>query len=152
VRAGDDPWQGLRFLVGDWVAVARAGEGSGHFSLAFDLQDKVLVRKNHAELPAAGNRPAGKHDDLMVIYRDGKALKAIYFDSEDHVIRYAVHADGRSATFLSEPSAGPRFRLTYTKGKAGIVDIRFEIAPPGKPNAFRTYLEGKVRQQQPRKS
>lgn len=36
----------------------------------------------------------------------------------------------------------PRFRLTYTKREGGTLAIKFEMAPPGTPDAFRTYLEG----------
>lgn len=146
--AEPDPWKDLRFLIGKWDAVAEPGKGTGNFSLGVDLQGKVLVRKNHADLPAAGNRPATIHDDLMVIHAEGgKGLKAIYFDSEGRVIHYTVKADGQQATFVSEPGAGPRFRLTYLKEKAGTVSVKFEIAPPGKPDAFRTYVEGKVRRE-----
>jgi hypothetical protein len=149
-RAADDPWKDFRFLMGDWEADGGPGKGTGHFSLAPDLQGKVLVRKNHAELPAVGNRPAANHDDLMVIYRDSPktGFRAIYFDSEGHVIHYAVSLsdDQRTLTFLSEPApATPRYRLTYRKGENETVGIRFEIALPGKPDAFRKYLEGSVR-------
>ena len=70
------------------------------------------MRKNRAEYPAAKDRPAVVHEDLMVIYPDAK--RAIYFDSEGHVINYAIEADGKSAVFVSEPDpAAPRYRLTY---------------------------------------
>ncbi len=62
-QAKDDPWDPFRFLIGDWVGEGKEGQGSGYFSLTPDLQGKVLVRKNHAELPAANGRPAAAHDD-----------------------------------------------------------------------------------------
>jgi hypothetical protein len=147
--AADDPWSEFRFLLGEWVGEGKPGQGSGRFTLAEELQGKVLVRRNHAELPAAAGRPAANHDDLMVIYRepDGKH-KASYFDSEGHVIQYTVapSTDRQSLVFLSDPQpAAPGFRLTYTKEKEGTVAVKFEIAPPGKPEGFKTYLEGKVR-------
>src|SRR5260370_40721078 len=64
-QAKDDPWDPFRFLIGDWVGEGKEGQGSGYFSLTPDLQGKVLVRKNHAELPAANGRPAAVHANLM---------------------------------------------------------------------------------------
>jgi len=148
-QAKDDPWDPFRFLIGDWVGEGKEGQGSGYFSLIPDLQRKVLVRKNHAQLPAANGRPAAVHEDLMVIYKseDGKSHKAIYFDSEDHVINYTAtfSPDKQTLTFISAPAPGaPRFRLTYQKEGDDRVGIKFEIAPPGKPEEFKTYLEGKA--------
>jgi hypothetical protein len=148
--AKDDLWEPFHFLIGDWVGEGKEGQGSGHFSLTPDLGGKILVRRNHAELPAANGRPASVHEDLMVIYKsqDGKSSKAIYFDSEDHVINYTVtfSPDKETLTFISAtvPSA-PRFRLTYQKEAEDRVGIKFEIAPPGKAEEFKTYLEGKAR-------
>ncbi len=150
--ADDDPWKPYEFLIGQWTGDGggEPGKGSGEFSFAWDLQKKVLVRKNRADFPAAGGRPAFSHEDLMVIYQGepGGPGKAIYFDSEGHVINYAasVSDDKRTLTFLSEAAAAvPRFRLTYTKEKEDTVHIKFEIAPPGKPDEFKTYVEGGAR-------
>ena len=149
-RADEDVWSDFRFLMGSWVSVAKPGEGTGEFSLQPDLQQKVLVRRNLAELPAGNGRPGEKHEDLMVIFRtpDGKQFKASYYDSEGHVIQYAVSAlaEKKGLVFLSEavPST-PRFRLTYTQSTVETVAVKFEIAPPGSGDAFRIYLEGTVR-------
>ncbi len=152
-------WDAWRFLVGDWVAEGSGepGKGSGQLSFAFDLQEKVLVRKNHAEYPATAERPALTHEDLMVIYRDasGKRLRASYFDNEGHVIHYKPRfsPDGKTLTFLSDPSpSAPRFRLTYTKGEDETLGIKFEMSAPGKEDAFQTYLEGKARRKEASKS
>ncbi len=148
------PWKPYRFLVGEWTGEGggEPGKGSGRFSFDWDLQEKVLVRRNRAEYPAAQGRPAFSHEDLMVIYRAdrGGPTKAIYFDSEDHVINYAVtfSDDRRTLTFLSDAvPAAPRFRLSYTKDQDDSMRIKFEIAPPGKPGGFKTYLEGNARRQ-----
>ena len=149
--ADKDRWASCRFLIGEWTGegTGSPGQGKGGFSLAEDLHGKILLRRSRADYPAAGGRPAVSHEDLMMIYQveDGKGQKAIYFDSERHVINYVVtpSADKQALTFLSEaiPSA-PRFRLSYRKGQGETVDIKFEIAPPGKPDAFKVYLQGKV--------
>ena len=150
VQAKDDPWEPFGFLTGEWVGEGKEGQGTGHFSLTPDLGGKILVRRNHAELRAGNGRPAAVHEDLMVIYKsqDGKSAKAIYFDSEDHVIHYTVTAspDQKTLTFVSAPTpSAPRFRLIYQKESEDRIGIKFEIAPPGKPDEFKTYLEGKAR-------
>ncbi len=51
---------------------------------------------------------------------------------------------GRRAVFTSEPvPAAPRFRLTYARVAEDVVDVTFEIAPPGSPDAFKTYVSGR---------
>lgn len=152
-----DALSGLGFLVGDWEGVGGGGpgQGAGAFSFQRDLQQQVLVRRNHAEYPAAAGRPAVVHDDLMVVYSQGEAAtpRAIFFDSEGHVIQYsvqldspAVPADRRVVTFLSDAApGGPRYRLTYRMTGADTVEIKFEIAPPAKPDAFAPYITASAR-------
>ena len=54
-------------------------------------------------------------------------------------------AAGKSIALVSVEPAQPRFRLTYTKRDDGQVGIRFEIAPSGKVEDLKTYLEGTVK-------
>ena len=68
---GGDPFSKLRFLMGDWVAEGSSPTGTGHFEFTADVQGKVLIRRNHAEIPAAKPKPAVTHDDIMVIYNEG---------------------------------------------------------------------------------
>jgi hypothetical protein len=143
-------WRAWQFLIGEWVGEGSGepGRGVGDFSLEPDLQNAVLIRRSRAAYAALGNRPAFTHEDLMVIYAESGKPAAIYFDNEEHVIRYAVEfsADSTSVTFLSEPSAGkPRFRFAYVKGEDGVVTMSFDIAPPGKPEAFARYLTAAAR-------
>jgi hypothetical protein len=127
-----DPWKPLQFLTGEWTGegTGTPGEGAGVCSFTFDLQRKVMIRKNYAQYPTF------RHDDLLVVYPDpvSKSLKAIYFDSEEHVIHYAVESGPDSVRFLSDPVAGqPGYRLTYRKAGEGKVSLDFDIAAPGKP-------------------
>lgn len=149
---GDDPWESYRFLIGAWVGEGggRPGVGAGRFTFGLDLQKKVLVRRGRLDLPGTSPKAPPPHEDLMVIYRGegGDGTRAIYFDSEGHTILYraSFSADKQTLTFLSDPVPGsPRFRLSYTKGKGETVRITFEIAPPGKPDGFKVYLEGDAR-------
>jgi hypothetical protein len=156
--AVDDPWSDYRFLLGDWQGEGDGGpgKGSGGFSFARDLQGKVLVRKNRTDFPATSGRPASTHEDLMVVYpgEGGRNARAIYFDSEGHVINYVASfsSDKRTLTFVSDATPStPRFRLSYTHGEGETLRIKFEIAAPGKPDEFKTYLEGAAhREERPR--
>jgi hypothetical protein len=106
-----------------------------------------MVRKNRADYPATKDRPAFSHEDLLVIYPEPNGAgprRAIYFDNEGHVIEYAVEfsVERGTFTFVSEAVASaPRYRLTYTKGETDQVSVKFEVAPPGKPDVFSTYIE-----------
>ncbi|MDI6803300.1 MAG: hypothetical protein QME58_05570 [Bacteroidota bacterium] len=121
------------------------GNGVGGFSFYLDFQKTILIRKNFAEYHATQDKPAFRHDDLMIIYKDqDDSIRAIYWDNEGHVINYDVEfsTDTNSVIFLSDILASsPRFRLTYTKQQKDAVSITFEIAPPGKPDAFSKYIE-----------
>jgi hypothetical protein len=142
----------LRFLLGQWEGVGGGGPGigKGTFGFEFDLQSKVIVRKNYAEYPATADRPAMRHDDLIVIYFDATSnqILANYFDSEGQQIHYQVipSPDHLAVTFLSELSPSqPRYRLSYRMLPEGTLAGKFEIAPPGQPDAYKTYLEWTAR-------
>jgi hypothetical protein len=145
-------WAPLSFLLGEWIGEGGGGpgQGTGGFSFTVDLQEKILVRKNHAEYPATKDRPAYSHNDLMIIYPQpgGNRLRGMYFDNEGHVIDYAIEpSEDRSAVqFRSEASSSsPGFRLTYEKTGTDTLTLKFEIAPPGKPDAFTAYIEATAR-------
>jgi len=143
-----DPFETVRFLEGEWRGEGDGapGQSTGQATFRFELAGKTLVRRGHADYPATNGRPASHHEDLMTLFAEGGQLKALYLDNEDHVVRYLVTAVPSGVAFTSEPGPGPRFRLTYLKGAdEGRVSLRFEIAPPGKPEAFSTYLQAVTR-------
>ena len=141
-----DRFAPLAFLIGEWTGVGSGapGQGSGGFSFLPDQDGKILVRKNRADYPAANGRPAFSHTDLMIVYKDDgePQLRAIYFDTEDHVIHYSVEPspDGSSVRFLSK-----NFRLTYRKTGPDTLAIKFEISPLDKPGDFRAYIDATAR-------
>ena len=145
-----NPFDPVRFLVGDWVGEgsSKAGQGQGAFSIKEDLGGAILVRRDHTDYPATNGKPAFSLDVLMVIYPEGGQLRATFFDSEKHVIHYAAKSvvPETSVQFVSVEAAGaPTFRLTYTKTGDDKMSVKFEIAPPGKPDSFTTYAEGVAR-------
>jgi hypothetical protein len=145
LRAQSDPIAPLRFLIGDWRAIDTAPGETGAFTFKLAVQDRIVVRTNEAIYAATADRPASRHDDLLVIYSENGSLKADYFDNEGHVIRYAVQPRPQGVAFVSDASPRePRYRLTYSGGPDGVLLGSFELAPPGSPDAFKPYLSWKA--------
>lgn len=133
------PWKRIDFLMGNWIGVAGEkdtplGAGQGGFSFQPDLNRKVVIRRNQSTYDSGAT-----HQDLMVIYLDGDAPRAIYFDSEGHTIRYALSfPKAETAVFESESGQpGPRYRLTYWMA-GGQLNGKFEVAAPG--SDYKPYL------------
>lgn len=142
-------WADWAPFLGTWQGLGSGepGQGSGEFTFATELQGAAVVRHNYAEYPASKSKPAYRHDDLMVIYHDGKdKTRADYWDNEGHLIRYEVALSPDKLVFLSDAAQpGPGYRLTYLKTDANTVKITFEIAPPTDRAAFKTYIEASAR-------
>ena len=145
-------WASLEYLLGDWVGEGggQPGQGAGEFSFHPGLQNRILVRKSYAAYPPTKDHPAYRHDDLTVVYKesDSASPRAIYFDNEGHVINYSItiFPDQKTIEFVSEVlRSSPRYRLTYVKTGGDTLTLRFEIAPPGKPDSFSTYIEAKAK-------
>jgi hypothetical protein len=133
-KPDDSGWKKLEFLVGKWTGSAGEkdtplGAGQGGFSFEPELNRKIIVRRNRAAYDSGV-----RHEDLMVIYLDAPndTPRAIYFDTEGHVIRYNLTFPAPNrVTFESDGTQpGPRYRLSYwLNGRA--LDGKFEVAPPG---------------------
>jgi len=139
-------WTAWKFVLGEWVGDGSGapGEGTGGFSFAPDLGGQILVRHSHAEYPATKDRPAVNHVDLLIIYQEAGATKGSYWDNEGHFIAYEGSFGPNGSLILVSPAAAnaPRFRFVYEPLAGGRVGMRFEIAPPGKPDEFQTYTTG----------
>jgi hypothetical protein len=147
-----DPWASYRFLIGTWTGEGEGqpGNTTGTATFTLDLDGRILVRTSRANVPASARGPAYVHEDRLVVYRDapGQPMRAMYWDNEDHAIAYDVSAppDGNTVTFVTKPNpAAPRFRLVYTRLDGSRVDVKFEMAPPGSPEAFKVYTQGVTR-------
>ena len=141
-------WEKWNWLIGTWTGEGSGtpGQGGGTFTFKPDLDKAILVRNSHSEYPAAENKPAIIHDDLMIIYPDfsGSPSKAIYFDNEGHTIHYSVSYPEHSIVLTSEKIPNvPVFRLTYTLLSDGAVNTKFEMSRDGL--TFSTYIEGQSR-------
>ena len=140
------PLAPFQFVLGEWEGIGDQAGATGGFTFAPGVQDRVIVRTNYSKTPPRGGTPASRHDDLMVIYVDAGLVKADYFDNEGHVIRYVAAAKPGEVVFLSEiETSEPRYRLTYTRGSSTTLNGRFDVAPPGKPEAFAPYLSWTAR-------
>ena len=143
-----DPLASLAPLLGKWEAEPDPKQPgvTGWTTFERGLGDHVVVRRNHASYPPRDGRPASVHDDLMVLFSEEGKLRADYWDSEGHVIRYEVQSPAANRlVFLSDARTGaPRFRLTYAWAQPGTLDLTFEIAPPGATD-FRPYISARLR-------
>lgn len=145
-------WDAWKFLQGKWVGEGYNEKtlGSGYASFELDLQNKVWVRRNHAEYPGANGSPAQVHDDLMIIYFDrstGEA-RAFYTDSEGHVIHYTASfsSDGKKLVFLGDrPGSGPQYRLTYDVVAPDRMTVELDMAQPAAPDTWTKIVAGKIR-------
>ena len=116
----------LEFLAGNWQGIGDGG--SGEFAFKRDLGGQIMVRTNHAAYPATADRAAFTHDDLMIIYVEKGVLRADYWDTEGHQIRYVVTTAPNEATFVSAAAGTePQYRLTYKLNTGGVLNGRFEV-------------------------
>ena len=139
-----DAWVSWSWLIGEWKGEGTGvpGKGSGQFSFHTDLDQKILVRKAHAEYPTE-NGKAVTHDDLLFVYLDASGVpsRAIYFDNEGHTINYTISYTGNTIVLLGDKVKGfPVFRLTYVKVDDHTVHTKFEMSRDGV--TFMTYVEG----------
>ena len=143
-------WDAWKFLFGEWVGEgggSTPGQASGGSKFYLDLQERILIRTNYAQFPATKDRPSFTHNDLMIIYQEAQTTRAVYYDNEGHVIYYTPQfsPDQNTLTFTGDIKPNePRFRLTYIKEQDNKLKLKFEIAPPGKPEEFSLYLESKM--------
>lgn len=141
-------WAPFERILGEWIADAGSGGAPGMASRggetwAFDLDKRVIVRRDYSDYPASTASPARHHEGLMVISPTNEGgFVAHAYDNEGHDIVYAVVASDSSLVMTSgEANGQPQFRLTYALSASRTI-IQFDIAPPGSRGAFRSYVTG----------
>ena len=139
------PLERVSFLVGNWTTDTdtELGHATALSTFALELDRQILTRRGSTKY-ISGKLAGQQHDDLLIVYPEGpdRALKAIYFDAEGHVIHYTVTIpEPNTAVFDSDPvQPGPRYRLTH-KVTGRQMETKFEVAAPGKSD-YRMYVSG----------
>ncbi len=140
--------EALKYLIGTWADESRTGEpgtaSAGGETWHLAVGDEILEREGWCEFPALGNRPAFRHEDLLVVFVDSDTeVRAMFWDSEGHTIHYRdVHPDpdGKGVGFVSDPALpGPRQWLQYRFDEPDRLSAVFSIHGPGAPG-FSPYL------------
>jgi hypothetical protein len=75
----------MRRLLLDWQALETPAGESGAFTFKLTVRNHVMVWSNEAIYSATADRPASRHDDLLMFYSEAGALKADYFDNEGQI-------------------------------------------------------------------
>jgi len=129
-----DPLGKLQFLIGSWTTDGVTGSTTFERS----LKDHVILRKSWVDVPASNGHPAARHEDLIVIFPYGNAVRAAYYDSDGYVVGYDVQSKGKNeVVMVSDKLPGvPRARLTYKLGSGGTLAANMELAPAEKQDAF----------------
>ncbi|HXI87070.1 MAG TPA: hypothetical protein VNH64_06400 [Parvularculaceae bacterium] len=132
------PLADIGFLVGRWQSddgqVADTGETSkGESLITIEADGGALLRRDKTTTFDKNGESSSSFAQLMMIYREGDAVKAIYEDGEGHLIRYdsVTVTPGKAVTFNSAPGAGPVFRLTYEAKAPDVLAVTFGMIAPG---------------------
>jgi hypothetical protein len=143
--AKPDPWQPVRFLVGEWQGTAegQAGTGTVRRTYAFVLDDRYLHERNVSTYPPqAANRAGEVHEHWSFLSHDRRrgTLVLRQFHQEGFVNQYVLRKDlgGRDTlVFESEDfeNFDPRWRAreTYEIRSPDEFVETFELGEPGKP-------------------
>lgn len=139
-----DPWEPIRFLVGDWMgrAEGQAGTGTVRRNYSFVLKDRYLHEKNVSTYPPQEANKAGEiheHWSFFSYDRDRAILVLRQFHQEGFVNQYTLNTANSGPgklVFDSERFENLdnswRARETYDIRSADEFIETFEIAQPGK--------------------
>ena len=147
--AKPDPWQPVRFLVGQWQGTTQGepGQGTVERSYEFVLGDRFIHERNTSTYPPQGQNQKGEvhqHWSFLSYDRIGKTLVLRQFHTEGFVNQYRHASAESSATrlvFSSESfenlDSKWRAREIYEVIGPDEFTETFQLAEPGKD--FQTY-------------
>lgn len=146
VAAKPDPWEPIRFMVGEWrgESEGQPGKGTVARTYRFILKDRFLAEDNTSTYPPQPANEKGEvheHRSFFSYDRARKVLVLRQLHQESFVIQYAV-LPGATATrvvFESEAlenvPAGWKARETYDVVSPNEFVETFELAMGDKPYA-----------------
>lgn len=144
-----DPWQPIRFMVGQWQGTVTGASGTGIVTRSYQLvlDDRFIQEHNTSTYAPTYKNPKGEvHEHLgMVSYdRQRKALMMRQFHPESFVNLYALNASAsKDGLLVFESEDFENFddawkaKETYEVISEDEFFETFELAPPGK--SFEVY-------------
>ena len=139
-----DPWEPIRFLVGDWVGTAEgeAGTGTVRRNYLFVLKDRFLHEKNISTYPPQESNKTGEIHEHWSFYsydRGRNTLVLRQLHQEGFVNQYVLNTtDSRPGKLVFDSERFENFdnnwraRETYEKISADEFIETFELGEPGK--------------------
>lgn len=150
-----DPWQPVRFLLGQWEGTSggQPGEGRVQRTYEFALANRYIHERNTSIYPPQEKNKKGEtheHWSMLSYDRARKLLVLRQFHSEGFVNQYVIRPEistDKKVVFESERfenlSGEWRARESYeTVGGDEFIET-FEIAEPGKD--FEIYSQAKLK-------
>ena len=149
-----DPWEPIRFMVGEWRgdSEGQPGKGTVARTYRFVLKDRFLAEENTSTYPPQPANEKGEvheHRSFFSYDRGRKVLVLRQLHQESFVIQYAVvpGATATRVTFESEAlenvPAGWRARETYEVVSPDEFVETFELAMGDKP--YEVYSRGRFK-------
>jgi hypothetical protein len=111
-------------LAGQWAAEGAGGGGWVEFHMAPGGREMIGRAK--------GRGPQARWRRMRAIFPEGPAVRADFFDAQDHIIHYRLgYSDASTLRFVSDPGAGAAVR-TLTYEKLGPEDLRYRFETNGR--------------------
>ena len=140
-----DPWQPVRFLIGNWQGTASGQAGTGTVTRSYDfiLSDRFIQERNMSTYPPQAKKTKGEvhhHLGILSFDRKRKTVMLRQFHEESFVNLYALNpAASKPPILVFESESFENFDNSW-KAKETYEIISddefietFELAPPGKP-------------------
>jgi len=134
-------YSALGWLIGEWngKAVTPSPPGEARLSVAYDLENRVMVFRETVDFSASPSVPASHEQWMGILSPDagGKGFLLCQFSSTGFITRY--HASAEKAVIHFYPEGGELapsgwlFRRTLTRTSDSEITESVDAAPPDKP-------------------